>query len=78
MSLDIKAVLSSRETDGAPSLLPHLVSSASPASLQTQLTSLLRRLTRSSLSDLLTILSSSSQLCRRQDNTMERKGPSHH
>ena len=64
MSLDIKAVLSSRETDGAPSLLPHLVSSASPASLQTQLTSLLRRLTRSSLSDLLTILSSSSQLCR--------------
>ena len=62
MSLDISAVLAGG--GGGVSLLPHLVTSATAASLQTQLSSLARRLSRSSLSDMVTVLSSSPRLCR--------------
>ena len=63
MSVDISLVLSSRESSGAADLFPHLVSTASPASLQTHLTSLLKKVTGASLGNLLTILSSSPELC---------------
>lgn len=69
MSVDISLVLSGRETSGAPALFPHLVSTASPASLQTLLSSLLRKLTGASLGHLLTILTSSPELCRANGET---------
>ena len=70
MSVDLSLVLSGRETSGVPDLFPHLVSTASPASLQKHLSSLVKKLTGASLGNLLTLLSSSPELCRDNGETV--------